>query len=175
MNQLREIFPSRSDAEIKDAFLKAGESFDLTLEILLGQQPEESNKNPRRPHIVAQEISDGEEENSDEAQARTKKDLTILAPKALSQDDTIAQLLLVFPDACPDFIKKSYNDNYILQGANIVGFLADKFVEGGYTRVENALKRKRVQSNPSSPVHKRSKYDSPDRYIKNIEEYQELV
>lgn len=61
-------------------------------------------------------------------------------PEHTGPDECLAGVLTIFPDACTEHIKKQYRENHLLQGGNIIEFIANKLAEDGYPRAEPELK-----------------------------------
>ncbi|KAA8905002.1 hypothetical protein FN846DRAFT_779179 [Sphaerosporella brunnea] len=88
------------------------------------------------------------------------------------QDDSVEKLLQLFPDACITFLKAQFKEHHETHGSNVVGFLADKFLEKGYSRVEKVGQKRKRETKDENPI--KPKYDDPERPPENWE-YRELI
>jgi hypothetical protein len=96
----------------------------------------------------------------------------------LGEDDVVASLHAIFPDACIDFLKSQYKEHRVLHQADITQFLADRFVENGYTLTERIKKRKRGEPEERGHEDKRAKSSprySPDERAPETPSYNKLV
>jgi len=94
------------------------------------------------------------------------------------EDDVVASLHAIFPDACTDFLKSQYKEHHVLHQADIMQFLADRFVENGYTLAERIKKRKLGEPEERGHEDKRARSSprySPDEHAPETPSYKRLV
>ena len=91
-------------------------------------------------------------------------------PTSVFVDEVVASLAAMFPDACSEFLHQEFNLYVGEYGERVVGYLADKFAEEGYTK-RSLKKRKRE---PDSPPRQKEQYDDPGRQAES-QEYQSIA
>lgn len=192
MEMLRDMFPTRSEKELKEVLGEASQDCDRAVEMLLARP---AAKPPPRPRplqnlskrasnvieappltpATASAISFGNMSLSEDLSRRKepttprRKIIAISSDEAEPERDreseTVSHILAIFPDACPETTRKLYQEHQVLQGSNIAEFLANKYAEGGYIKAEKAgQKRKRqVSEEDEDDARKKTTYDPEGR------------
>jgi hypothetical protein len=194
MDVLSGIFPEWPPQELEIALENAGQDINMAVEILLELPPPSQYQHQHHPEhrgpqrnrhkalefspTPSEEVLDQLPDPADEIFADWGKSTdvsdTTSGKKALSKDEAIANLLSLFPDACTEFLTENYQKNHILHGVNIVEFLANKFLEGGYTRAELVGQKRKRKSEHDIEAPTNPNYESPDRPLGTLE-YRGLV
>lgn len=156
LDHLSVLFPNLPRAELESALANSGNDFHAATRHIFAHTFPQHQIHPitlehimgfgqrHRPVLVPDSPPEFEQQSQ-------------LAP---DEPNTIASLLNIFPDACVEFLSAQYKSNAPVQGAAVVEFLASKFVEEGYKKLERVTtKRKR---NSEEPVDKKMNQKDED-------------
>jgi hypothetical protein len=177
MEFLRGAFPDHDVRVLEAALENANHDVNIAFDELMDGPPP-VQKRRREPEIIDLSPSPSPANSPDLGDWKTPRRSIDNSERSHSlkldsEDDAVAQLLQLFPDACATFLKGQYKEHHRMQGANIVEFLADKFLEEGYTRVEKVgRKRKRDREDEGEEeMPAKRKYNTPDRRPETSEYY----
>jgi hypothetical protein len=168
-------FPDHDVQVLEAALQTANQDVNIAFEQLIDEPPfvARDRYNPRDIEVIAlhtaspakpSDLEDGGDlpRQSDRTEHSSDQEVEC-------KDDAVAKLLQLFPDACIAFLKHQYDEHHGLHDSNVVEFLANRFIEGGYSRIERVgQKRKRDCEGEMLEI---TNYDRPDRPPETWEYY----
>jgi hypothetical protein len=171
MDLLRDAFPNLDVRVLEAAYRNAHHDVNIAFDQLIIGPPPAINR--RDPEIIDLSPSPASPPDLDDRKSPIDRSERSHSLELDAEDNVVAKLLQLFPDACITFLKEQYKAHHQTQGPNVVEFLADKFLEEGYSRAEKVgRKRKRDhQDEEEDKVPAKRKYNIPDRPPETAEYY----
>lgn len=116
---------------------------------------------PKAPQLPRQVITISDDEEAGKSPNIVAKAVS----KGDSESETVAYILSIFPDVCPESTRELYKAHRYLQGSSVAEFLVDKYLEEGYVKAEKVgQKRKRKASDgEEASARKKDAYDPAGR------------
>ena len=165
MDTLREMFGEYAE-EILQQTLDDSESLEHAIDKLLHTGPLQDYA------PLDSVVQDAPPQPVEEAQVEDDELLVVSAVKNFSGlpglNQSIVQVLNVFPDVCTDYVTKVYNENIVLQAHHIVEHIITLLLEQGskYPRAtsNNPRKRKRIDEDNQNKYESKDREDPPEGY-----------